>query len=146
MELRIGWGKSVPLPASAPTGSHSQERSVPTYAADAAIGTKGEELSDKEIEVSIPEDLHMRYVIDTLATFVLKDGAKFEQLIRQREAQNPAFAFLFEDGTAANVYYRWKLFTLVQVTHALPLEIALRSNICFVREILCRDGDWNRFI
>ena len=144
MELRIGWGKSVPLPASAPTGSHSQERSVPTYAADATVGTKGEELPEKDIDVSIPEDLHMRYVIDTLAAYVLKDGAKFEQLIRQREAQNPAFAFLFEDGTVANVYYRWKLFTLVQVACSLFLAI-ISLTFNFVREIPCRDGDWNRF-
>lgn len=62
----------------------------------------------------IPEDNHLRFVIDTMAAFVLRDGAKFEQLIKRKEATNPAFSFLYKDGSPENIYYRWKVFSLAQ--------------------------------
>jgi len=37
-----------------------------------------------------------------------------EYLIKRREVDNPAFAFLYEDGSPGNIYYRWKLYTLIQ--------------------------------
>lgn len=120
MELRIGWGKSVPLPSvQRPGAIPSVEAILPTMASESlSLNVKKGSSIDDVIEVTIPEDLHLRYVIDTLAAFVVKDGMKFEQLVRQTELDNPAFAFLFEDGSPANVYYRWKLFTLVQVRNS----------------------------
>lgn len=110
-ELRIGWGKSVPLPSS-PVFKQSDT----TLITDPLPVKERTTDHSNDIHVSIPEDLHLRFIIDTLASFVSKDGSRFEGIIRQKEVNNPAFAFLFNAGSEADVYYRWKLFTLMQVS------------------------------
>jgi len=113
LELRIGWGKSVPLPSATST-SQNPEPPPPAAPPEQPMEISKDLSFDQEVEVSIPQDLHQRYIIDTLAAFVMKDGAKFEQLVKQKESNNPAFAFMLDNGSAENIYYRWKLFTLVQ--------------------------------
>jgi len=38
----------------------------------------------------------------------------FEALIMSREMENPLFSFLFDNECPAHIYYRWKLFSLLQ--------------------------------
>ncbi|XP_075717583.1 U2 snRNP-associated SURP motif-containing protein isoform X7 [Rhinoderma darwinii] len=46
--------------------------------------------------------------------FVVREGPMFEAMIMNREINNPMFRFLFENQTPAHVYYRWKLYSILQ--------------------------------
>lgn len=54
----------------------------------------------------------MRYIIDTMALYVLQDGCPFEQAVMLKEQSNPEFAFLFDLKSPEHVYYRWRLYSL----------------------------------
>lgn len=41
----------------------------------------------------------------------------FEAMIMNRELNNPMFRFLFENQSPAHVYYRWRLFSILQGDH-----------------------------
>lgn len=79
------------------------------------------ELSDALIEVPTQ---HVRVAqlaphrvnfLDIFATFVVAGGMNFDADIRAREKNNPHFAFLFApEGDAEHVYYRWRVFSLLQ--------------------------------
>lgn len=64
--------------------------------------------------IRFPSDVRIRYVIDTLAGFVLQDGCEFEQAIMSYERDNPEFAFLFDLQSPDHAYYRWRLYSLAQ--------------------------------
>ncbi|KAK8738232.1 hypothetical protein OTU49_004118 [Cherax quadricarinatus] len=46
--------------------------------------------------------------------FIVREGPMFEAMIMNREINNPDFRFLFENQSPAHVYYRWKLFSMLQ--------------------------------
>jgi len=46
--------------------------------------------------------------------FVVREGPMFEAMIMNRELNNPMFRFLFDNQSPAHVYYRWKLFSILQ--------------------------------
>lgn len=46
--------------------------------------------------------------------FVIREGPMFEALIMSREIENPIFSFLFDNESPAHIYYRWKLYSLLQ--------------------------------
>lgn len=46
--------------------------------------------------------------------FVVREGPMFEAMIMSREIENPLFRFLFENESPAHIYYRWKLFSILQ--------------------------------
>jgi hypothetical protein len=59
------------------------------------------------------QDPEQQKVIDRLAEFVVARGTEgdaFENIVREKEQNNPRFAFLF--GGPYNDYYRWKLYEL----------------------------------
>lgn len=49
-----------------------------------------------------------------MVEFVIREGPMFEAIIMHREIDNPMFRFLFENEGPAHIYYRWKLFSLLQ--------------------------------
>jgi len=63
-------------------------------------------------QVKIPETVQQRFVIDSLALYVLKDGCEFEQLMMMEQQDNPQFAFLFDLDSSDHAYYRWRLYSL----------------------------------
>lgn len=65
-----------------------------------------------DIEVQFPTDARTRYIIDTMALYVLQDGCPFEQAVMLKEQANPEFAFLFDLKSPEHVYYRWRLYSL----------------------------------
>ncbi len=73
-----------------------------------------------DIEVGFPSDERIRYIIDTMAVYVMQDGCPFEQAVMLKEQNNPEFRFLFDLKTPEHVYYRWRLY-------ALANEDSLRS-------------------
>jgi U2-associated protein SR140 len=54
----------------------------------------------------------VRFVIDTLARFIIEDGTDLEQLILEGESRNPEFAFLRNVDSPEHMYYRWRLYSL----------------------------------
>jgi U2-associated protein SR140 len=59
-----------------------------------------------------PEE-KLRSIIDMFADVVIVEGIPLEQLVIQRQQSNPHFAFLYELGSPANVYYKWRVFSLL---------------------------------
>lgn len=125
LQLTIGWGKAVPLPAvpawpppgglaggaaaaAAPLAPESTRQRMhdgpPPKAAVVGLGD--------DIEVRVPEDARQRFVVDATAFYVLRDGCEFEQALMERERGNPEFAFLFDVRRPEHAYYRWRLFSL----------------------------------
>eukprot|EP01134_Creolimax_fragrantissima_P006963 CFRG6963T1 len=87
--------------------SHEQDR-------DTTNKTTGNDLEDAEVVVMIPEDTSLRKRIHRMVQYVTVYGTDFESLIMQREYQNPDYEFLYEYNSKEHVYYRWKLFTILQ--------------------------------
>ncbi|XP_029003900.1 U2 snRNP-associated SURP motif-containing protein isoform X4 [Betta splendens] len=53
-------------------------------------------------------------LIHRMIEFVVREGPMFEAMIMNREINNPMYRFLFENQSPAHVYYRWKLYTILQ--------------------------------
>lgn len=72
----------------------------------------------------------MRFIIDSVATYVMVDGCDFEQALMSREANNPEFMFLFDLGCPEHAYYRWRLYSLAQAGHQclIQFEISLLAS------------------
>ena len=84
-----------------------------------ADGTKEREdfnrvLHRSHVKVVIPTDRTQLCLINRLVEFVVREGPMFEAMIMNREMGNRAFAFLFENRTPEHIYYRWRLFSLLQ--------------------------------
>ncbi|XP_043704862.1 protein RRC1-like isoform X2 [Telopea speciosissima] len=129
-ELKIGWGKSVSLPAQAlpapPPGQmaiRSKEGgtvilSGPDGPPVTSVPNQSSELvltpNVPDIMVVPPEDDHLHHAIDTMALHVLDGGCAFEQAIMERGRGNPLFNFLFELGSKEHTYYVWRLYSFAQ--------------------------------
>ena len=50
--------------------------------------------------------------VDKMANFKVRNGESFEALIREKQANDPRFAFLFDTTSAAHAYYQYRLATL----------------------------------
>ena len=70
-----------------------------------------------DVVVKAPEDLRLRFIIDSVAMYVMVDGCAFEQALMTKEAQNPEFMFLFDLSSPEHAYYRWRVYSLAQVLH-----------------------------
>ncbi|XP_026219584.1 U2 snRNP-associated SURP motif-containing protein isoform X3 [Anabas testudineus] len=53
-------------------------------------------------------------LIHRMIEFVVREGPMFEAMIMNREINNPMYRFLFENQSPAHVYYRWKLYSILQ--------------------------------
>ncbi|XP_020102910.1 protein RRC1-like isoform X2 [Ananas comosus] len=129
-ELKIGWGKSVSLPAQAlpaPPPGHMAIRnkeggtviiSGPDGPPVTSVTTPNSELvltpNVPDIIVVPPEDGHLRHVIDTMALHVLDGGCAFEQAVMERGRGNPLFNFLFDLRSKEHTYYVWRLYSFAQ--------------------------------
>nr|CAD1840199.1 unnamed protein product [Ananas comosus var. bracteatus] len=139
-ELKIGWGKSVSLPAQALPAPHRGtwrleiRRSIyavlhlavggtviisgPDGPPVTSVTTPNSELvltpNVPDIIVVPPEDGHLRHVIDTMALHVLDGGCAFEQAVMERGRGNPLFNFLFDLRSKEHTYYVWRLYSFAQ--------------------------------
>lgn len=71
-------------------------------------------LSRATVKVVIPTDRTVLCLIHRMVEFVVNEGPLFEAMIMNRELHNPAFRFLFDNTSPAHVYYRWRLFSVLQ--------------------------------
>lgn len=142
-EMKLGWGKSVPImthpiyippklqqyamppqksglpfnaqPLGDVTNINIEELDLKSYLDDEEKRKQIDEVLSKSIiKVVIPTERPLLMLIHRMIEFVVREGPIFESMIMAREKNNPNFRFLFEFDSAAHIYYRWKLFSLLQ--------------------------------
>nr|XP_016929551.1 U2 snRNP-associated SURP motif-containing protein [Drosophila suzukii] len=140
-EMRLGWGKTVPImntPIFAPQALLEMtlppppsglpfNAQPPPSEADVLPKKNYKEFDQEEdkenmerilakcvVKVHIPTEKAVLHIIHRMIEFVIREGPMFEALIMIREMENPLFSFLFDNESPAHIYYRWKLFSLLQ--------------------------------
>lgn len=142
-EMKLGWGKAVPIPPHPiyippamleltmpppPSGlpfnaqpckrdKHKVQKMLPSDPYPTESKEKDELdkiLSQAVVKVVIPTERNLLMLIHRMIEFVIREGPMFEAMIMNRELNNPMFRFLFENQSPAHVYYRWKLYSLLQ--------------------------------
>ena len=48
----------------------------------------------------------VRFIIESLASYVVSDGCRFEMAAMSAQGSNPEFSFLFDLRSPAHAYYR----------------------------------------
>ncbi|XP_049605837.1 U2 snRNP-associated SURP motif-containing protein isoform X1 [Syngnathus scovelli] len=136
-EMKLGWGKGVPIPphpiyippsmmehtlppppSGLPFNAQPRER-LKNPNAPLVPPPKNKEdfektLSQAIVKVVIPTERNLLSLIHRMIEFVVREGPMFEAMIMNREINNPMYRFLFENQSPAHVYYRWKLYTILQ--------------------------------
>lgn len=136
-EMKLGWGKPVPIPphpiyippalaelTQPPPPSGLPFNAQPKQSRRDSKGynnlgpPKNREemektLSKAVVKVVIPTERNLLFVIHRMVEFVVREGPMFEAMIMNREINNPLFKFLFDNQSPAHVYYRWKLFSIL---------------------------------
>ncbi|CAG9581801.1 unnamed protein product [Danaus chrysippus] len=142
-EMKLGWGKAVvipPVPIYIPPSLQQPCKPPPPsglpfnaqpprhlankiprirpgeyYPSDAGDKQLYDQiLSQSIVKVVIPTERNILMLIHRMVEFVIREGPMFEAIIMNKEMNNPYFRFLFENQSPAHVYYRWKLFSMLQ--------------------------------
>lgn len=137
-EMKLGWGKTVPIPPHPvyvpqvllertmpppPSGlpfnaqpmNQSKKRTPgmpPLEFKDKADFERT--LKNSIVRVVVPTERNLLCLIHRMVEFVVREGPMFEAMIMNRELSNPMFRFLFENQSPAHVYYRWRIFSVLQ--------------------------------
>lgn len=134
--MRVGWGKTVPLPPVplyvSPTSSSKQDRAAATATAGAALpptssmphGQYNAHFTAQfdvqphqpalDVAVSIPQDPEVSFRCDVLAHYVALHGLSFEAEVLKREKDNPLFQFIDDSSSPDHLYYRWRIYSCCQ--------------------------------
>uniref|UniRef100_A0A182XJG0 U2 snRNP-associated SURP motif-containing protein n=1 Tax=Anopheles quadriannulatus TaxID=34691 RepID=A0A182XJG0_ANOQN len=141
-EMKLGWGKSVPIMTHPiyvppkllaytlpppPSGLPFNAQPHPSDLDNIPKMTSGAYMAEPElkeqmdavlfksvVKVVIPTERPLLMLIHRMVEFVIREGPMFEALIMTKEMDNPMYKFLFENESPAHIYYRWKLFSLLQ--------------------------------
>nr|XP_018913617.1 PREDICTED: U2 snRNP-associated SURP motif-containing protein [Bemisia tabaci] len=140
-EMKLGWGKGVPIPSHPiyippklleltipppPSGLPFNAQPHPRDKHHLPHIRPHDNLSPEEtrkldkilsqaiVKVVIPTERSLLMLIHRMIEFVIREGPMFEAMVMNKEISNPMFRFLFENQSPAHVYYRWKLFSLLQ--------------------------------
>uniref|UniRef100_A0A8C9VH45 Zgc:163098 n=1 Tax=Scleropages formosus TaxID=113540 RepID=A0A8C9VH45_SCLFO len=122
-EMKLGWGKAVripPQPLYTPIGV--LKSSTPPPPSGLPFNAQPRErfgnplnMSKEEFDkVNVPTEVNLLGLIHRMIEFVVREGPMFEAIIMNNEKNNPDFRFLFDNKSQAHVYYRWKLFSILQ--------------------------------
>ena len=142
-EMRLGWGKPVPIPiqpiyipsalmkyttppppSGLPFNCQPHQRDRDKFGLASGNIKVPKEPTEKRkfermisratVKVVIPHDRTILSLINRMVEFVLREGPIFEATIMNQELNNPQFKFLFENHSPEHVYYRWRLYSLLQ--------------------------------
>ncbi|XP_076831883.1 U2 snRNP-associated SURP motif-containing protein isoform X2 [Brachyhypopomus gauderio] len=136
-EMKLGWGKGVPIPphpiyippsmmehtlppppSGLPFNAQPKERlknpNAPMPPPPKSKEDFDKTLSQAIVKVVIPTERNLLSLIHRMIEFVVREGPMFEAMIMNREINNPLYRFLFENQSPAHVYYRWKLYSILQ--------------------------------
>ncbi|XP_060587326.1 U2 snRNP-associated SURP motif-containing protein-like [Ruditapes philippinarum] len=136
-EMKLGWGKPVPIPPhpiyippalaeltqppppsglpfnAQPKLSRRDGRGFNNMPMPKNRAEMEKTLTKAVVKVVIPTERNLLCVIHRMVEFVVREGPMFEAMIMNREISNPLFKFLFDNQSPAHVYYRWKLFSIL---------------------------------
>lgn len=120
-ELKVGWGKPVLLPAHPlyiPPALLELSQPPPNsglpFNAQPVPHSGCSSLKDCIVKVVIPTNRNVLMLIHRMIEFVIREGVLFEAIMMTREINNPLFSFLFDNQSSAHIYYRWKLYSILQ--------------------------------
>ncbi|TKY89811.1 hypothetical protein EX895_001108 [Sporisorium graminicola] len=150
IRVKLSWGKAMPLPARA-MYPMSRDRQVDKQADDGRQASDrlggsggssavpkliirhrkdGTSTDDKKqhIRSRVHDDYPQtqRLFIETVASRIRSNGPHFEHVLREREADNPKFSFLFEPESVLHHYFRMCL-----DPHYLPTLLHLDAETDF---------------
>ncbi|KAJ3343343.1 U2 snRNP-associated SURP domain-containing protein [Gonapodya sp. JEL0774] len=139
MAVRVGWGKRIVIPEKPifVLGQHSIAAGLPASASNLPTGVSpfGAELVAPrpgafppgaalppprlEVHVTRPSDPELAARIHRMVERVVKHGESFEREVMDRERRDSGngkgdWAFLFVHDSPDHVYYRWKLYSILQ--------------------------------
>ncbi|KXS17733.1 hypothetical protein M427DRAFT_54330 [Gonapodya prolifera JEL478] len=139
MPVRVGWGKRIVVPDKPIfiLGQHSIAAGLPAAASNLTTGESpfgaqlvaprpaafppGAALPPPRLEVLVnrPSDSEVVARIHRMIERVVKYGEPFEREVMDREAENCGdgqgdWGFLFRHDSPEHIYYRWKLFSVLQ--------------------------------
>ncbi|XP_036071240.1 U2 snRNP-associated SURP motif-containing protein isoform X2 [Oryzias melastigma] len=132
-EMKLGWGKPArippqplytpigvrvapPPPSGLPFNAQPRDRfrndfTKPLSSSKAELDKT---LSEAVVKVVIPTERNLLFLIHRMIEFVVREGPMFEAIIMNKEKSNPDYRFLFDNKSQDHVYYRWKLFSILQ--------------------------------
>uniref|UniRef100_A0A4W6CGS0 Zgc:163098 n=1 Tax=Lates calcarifer TaxID=8187 RepID=A0A4W6CGS0_LATCA len=132
-EMKLGWGKPAripPQPLYTPVGVRATPpppsglpfnaqprgrfRNDFTKPLGMSKGELDKTLSEAVVKVVIPTERNLLFLIHRMIEFVVREGPVFEAIIMNKEKNNPDYRFLFDNKSQDHVYYRWKLFSILQ--------------------------------
>ncbi|CAG9768945.1 unnamed protein product [Ceutorhynchus assimilis] len=125
-DMKVGWGKSVELPKHPvyipqdllrmflPPPQSGLPFNAQTDGETAEAKNFEDVLIESVVKVTVPLCKKTRILVNRMAEYVIKDGHLFEAMIMNREINNPDYQFLFDNKSANHIYYRWKLFSILQ--------------------------------
>ncbi|XP_028276843.1 U2 snRNP-associated SURP motif-containing protein isoform X2 [Parambassis ranga] len=132
-EMKLGWGKPARIPrqplytpvgvrptpppqSGLPFNAQPRDRFRNDFTKPLGV-SKAEfdkTLSDAVVKVVIPTERNLLFLIHRMIEFVVREGPVFEAMIMSKEKNNPDYRFLFDNKSQDHVYYRWKLFSILQ--------------------------------
>ncbi|XP_030636945.1 U2 snRNP-associated SURP motif-containing protein [Chanos chanos] len=134
-EMKLGWGKAVrippqplynpigvlktstpPPPSGLPFNAQPRDRFRNDFTKPRGRSQDDlyKTLCDAVVTVVIPSQRNLLGLIHRMIEFVVREGPMFEAIIMNREKNNPDFRFLFDNKSQEHVYYRWKLYSILQ--------------------------------
>lgn len=132
-EMKLGWGKPArippqplytpvgvratpPPPSGLPFNAQPRDRFRNDFTKPLGMskGDLDKSLSEAVVKVVIPTERNLLFLIHRMIEFVVREGHVFEAVIMSREKNNPDYRFLFDNKSQDHVYYRWKLFSILQ--------------------------------
>uniref|UniRef100_A0A672GC81 Zgc:163098 n=1 Tax=Salarias fasciatus TaxID=181472 RepID=A0A672GC81_SALFA len=132
-EMKLGWGKPArippqplytpvglrttpPPPSGLPFNAQPRDRFRNDFTKPLGLSKTefDKTLSEAVVKVVIPTERNLLCLIHRMIEFVVREGPVFEAMIMSKEKNNPDYRFLFENKSQHHVYYRWKLFSILQ--------------------------------
>uniref|UniRef100_A0A4W4F0H9 U2 snRNP-associated SURP domain containing n=1 Tax=Electrophorus electricus TaxID=8005 RepID=A0A4W4F0H9_ELEEL len=124
-EMKLGWGKGVPIPPHPIYIPPSMmEHTLPPPPSGLPFNAQPKDrLKNPNAPMPPPPKSKEEFekvtwnllsLIHRMIEFVVREGPMFEAMIMNREINNPLYRFLFENQSPAHVYYRWKLYSILQ--------------------------------
>ncbi|KAI8336973.1 hypothetical protein BC941DRAFT_426267 [Chlamydoabsidia padenii] len=112
--MKAEWGKPVALPPRPVFVLEKHDDKVDTGHLPFNAKLVDKVKHQTEVIVIPPSDTNTIKIIHRLVERVVKCGPLFEELIMEKEINNPQYAFLFDNTHVDHIYYRWRLYSILQ--------------------------------
>ncbi|CAG9832831.1 unnamed protein product [Diabrotica balteata] len=130
-DLSVRWGKPVELPThpiyipesllklyQPPLSSGLPFNAQPPAGFIKPISEMSKEefdtlLYNSYVKVTYPMNKKELMLIHRMVEFIVREGPEFEAMVMNKEINNPAYNFLFDNYSSAHLYYRWKVYSIL---------------------------------